>query len=151
MELTSKVDGFTECLAFLDQFPQRVQNNILQAATDQAGTVMKQAIKAAAPSHGTEKQSPSSTKYGTLKSNIRKLKLKQVPPATKMTRVDTGNAFWGLIIEIGSRYMPAKPWFSPAFDNAAPAAIDKMRDVCATKIESEALKLAGETGSNKKR
>lgn len=151
MEFRSRIDGFKEAEKLLKQLPERTQNRVLQAAVTSGAREVRKAVKAAAPQSTDAERSPASKKYGRLRDNIRVIRLRRVPRGTKAARVDMGNAFWGLILALGSRYIPANPWFSNAFNGATAAGFAKMRDTLVDRIEKEAVKLANETGANKKR
>lgn len=113
VRLQHKLGGFAELDKLLTQLPRHVENKVLQQATNKALRVAVPDVKAAAPVH-TGPQSPSSKQYGTLRKNIRVIRLRRVNKGQKGSRIDTGNAFWGFIIELGSRFIPASPWFAPA-------------------------------------
>lgn len=151
MESKIELSGFKELDALLRQLPERIEKKVLQKSIDAGAREVRKQARRAAPVGDPLDQSPSSKKYGPLRKNIRVIRLKRVSRGQKMARVDTGKAFWGYIIEMGSRYIPANPWFSQAFNAAAPAAVNAIRDSMLANIEKEALKLAGETGANKKR
>lgn len=114
MKFHGKVSGFKEFSALLKELPRNVENRVLQDATNKAMRAALPQMKAAAPVH-KEDRSSASKQYGTLKQNIRVSRLKRVRKGQKGTRIHTGNAFWGFIYEMGSRYQPARPFFAPAF------------------------------------
>jgi len=149
MEMKADIKGFDEVKKLLDQLPDKVSRRIAQSAVTSAARVVQKEVKKAAP-RGTE-PSNASRKYGRLRDNIRVIRLRFVKDGQVAARVDTGSAFWALFIEFGTRYIAAKPWFSPAFNNAAGAAFDKMRDTLARRLEKETEKMASNLGANKKR
>lgn len=136
--LQSRISGFKEANNLLKQLPRRVQNRVLQNATRETlKETAQQPIKAAAPRHSTER-SPASRQYGTLKSNIRVAKLRKVRRGEKGARIHTGRAFWGYLIEKGTRHMPARPWFAPAFRALKSPMIRKLGEKIGRGIEKEA-------------
>ena len=140
MDTNIKISGLKEARAALKLLPDRVQKRVQGAATRSGATVMRAEARRDAPVG--DEPSEASKKYGSLKSNIRIIKLKRVPKGTTGYRVNTGDAFWGVILEVGSRFMAARPWFRPAIDRSRDKALDKMRERLAAGIEREAKKLS---------
>lgn len=115
MKLEHKVDGFDQFARLLRELPRNVENRVLQNATrDTLKETALQPIKKAAPRHKGDR-SPASKQYGTLLSNIRVASLKKKRKNERGAVISTGRAFWGFILEKGSRYIPANPWFAPTF------------------------------------
>jgi len=142
MKLTHKLSGFNELDKLLTQLPRGVENKIMQNAVTKAMRSALPDVRAAAPRH-TGEQSPDSKKYGPLRKNLRVIRLRRVNKGQKGARIDTGNAFWGLILELGSRYIPASPWFGPAFRKANTKIIKTLGDELGKGIEAEAGKYKG--------
>lgn len=139
---TSRVVGLTEAKRALKQLPTNVQKRVLRNATAAGGREFRKEIKAAAPVH-VDEQSPASKQYGTLKSNIRLLRLRRgFPDSIAAYRVDTGKAFWGLFSEFGTVVQAATPWFRPAVDSAFQRAVNAIKERLVVGIEREAEKLA---------
>ncbi len=113
-KLMHKTAGFDEFSKLLKELPEQTEKRILQTATRETLKEIAPEIKQAAPRH-TGERSQASKKYGTLLSNIRVARLRSVRKGEKGARISTGRAFWGYIIEMGSRYHAAKPWFTPKF------------------------------------
>ncbi len=65
-----------------------------------------------------------------------------VPEDTVIFRVDTGDGFWGLFLEYGTRVIQAKPFFRPAIDANIDHISNEVKQKLAKGIESEAKKLA---------
>lgn len=140
MKLEHKVDGFDQFSRLLNQLPRRVENRVLQNATrDTLKETVLQPMKKAAPRHKGER-SPSSQLYGTLLSNIRVASLKKKRKNERGAVISTGRAFWGFIIEKGSRYMPAKPWFLPTFRSHRGAMEQALGEKIGKGIEDEAAR-----------
>lgn len=141
-----KIDfsGFKEVSALMNELPDTLRNRVMQASATAGAREIAKAARKAAPV--SDVQSPASQKYGRLKRNIKVKRLRFVARDEKMARVDTGRAFWALFLEVGTRYIPAQPWFQPAFNQSAQAAIDRMREFMLAKIEKEALNLSRRLG-----
>lgn len=91
-----------------------MESQISRQSLNEAVGVVEAALKAKAPVAKNPPGYPTS-KYGTLKDNIR------VAPAKKIrtgfhAKASTGDAFWGLFLEFGTVKMKKKPWFLPAWD-----------------------------------
>ena len=135
------IKGFAEAEKLLRQLPQNVENRVLQAATMAGAREMRKAVKANAPI-GTGERSPASKQYKRLSQNIKAQALKSVrQKGRRGARVYTGNAFWGLFLEFGTRFISARPWFRPAIIQSQAAAIDKLKQALGRGVEREAKKL----------
>ncbi len=151
MQMKGGISGFNEAKKLLDQLPDKVSRRVAQAAVMAAGREVRKEVKKAYPPSADAHRSPASKKYGHGRDNIRVIKLRRVPKGTAAARVDTGNAFWLRFIEFGTRYIAANPIFSNAFNRAAPAGFDKMRDTLAKRLEKETEKLAQSVGATRGR
>lgn len=139
--LQSKIKGFDDADKLLRKLPRNVQNRVLQrATTDTLKEVALKPIKNAAPRH-KEQRSAASLKYGTLFQNIRVARLRKVRKGEKGARVHTGNAFWGALIERGTRHIAAMPWFGPKFRSLQNSMIKTLGDKLGHGIADEAQKL----------
>lgn len=130
-----KKSGFNEFHKMLGILPKRVNDRVVQKATVSAMREARKFIKKAAPT-GKEK-SPSSEKYGSIKKNIRVIKLRRVAQFEKAARVDTGKAFWAVFYDRGTKRQPPRPFFKSAIDAASSAIYKKYADVLADGIERE--------------
>lgn len=142
MRFSHKLEGFNEFDKLLKELPRSVENKVLQNATLKAMRSALPDVKAAAPRH-TGEQSDASKKYGTLRKNIRVIRLRRVAKGQKGARIDTGNAFWGFILELGSRFIPAMPWFAPAVRKSNGKILDTLGKEIGLGIEREAAKYKG--------
>lgn len=142
MRLDHKFKGFNEFEKLLKELPRNVENKVLQTAVTGTLREIKPEMKAAAPRHMDE-QSPASKKFGSTRQNIRVFRLKRVPKGQKAARIDTGNAFWSLIYELGSRFQPARPWFAPTFRKCQERMLDILGRKIGEGIEKEAGKYRG--------
>jgi HK97 gp10 family phage protein len=120
----------------LQKLPNKIATKVLQNSVTSAIRVGMKEIKASAPVH-TGDQSEASKRYGTLKSNIRARKAKAASSHERSAYVSTGNAFWGNFLEYGTRYIPARPWFAPAFERAKNAMLDALEANLEKRIKKE--------------
>ena len=141
MNIIIKNDGFKELDKLLSDLPKNVENRIMQKAVTKSIRKALPPIKKNAPRHKKGERSPSSMEYGTLKQNLKVKRLKRVRKGEKGARIDTGKAFWGVIIEQGSRYITAAPWFLPAFIQSQEIMLKSLGDEIGKGIELEAKKL----------
>lgn len=142
------VSGFKEAEAVLKRLPQRVENRVLQAATMAGARVIRKGVKADAPRGDKGKQSAASKKYKRLSQNIKAQPLKSLrkKKGIRGARITTGNAFWGMFLEFGTRHIAARPWFRPAVSRAQQAAVAKLKTAIGVGVNREAAKLAKENG-----
>ena len=136
------ITGLREADALLRQLHQRVETRVLQAATMAGARVIAKEVKNSAPV-GAGEQSPASKQYGRLAKNIKVAPLRSAKARGRRgARIDTGNAFWALFLEFGTRFLAARPFFRPAVDRSERAAVDKLRLTMVVGIEREAKKLS---------
>ncbi|MBF0358863.1 MAG: HK97 gp10 family phage protein [Magnetococcales bacterium] len=170
MEATFKLSGLEGARKVLQKLPERVQKRVVTAATRSQAVAVRAEVRNAAPTGDGEKSKASKT-YGSLKSNIRLLKLKKMPRGSVGYRIDLGpsakRSFWGYFHEYGTGrfsvapggrskrgkskvHMRPRPWFRPAVNRAAPRANQKLQQSMVRGIEREAGKLAGKYSIAKK-
>ena len=136
------VHGFKEADKLLAQLSPAIENRVLQKSVSAGARVFRDEAKKNAP-RGTGTQSPSSKKYKRLFKNIKVQVLKSVKAKGRRgARVYTGNAFWGLFLEFGTRHIAARPWFRPSIDASKNNAIKALQTELGKGIEKEAAKLA---------
>lgn len=139
----STLEGFDDLQKGLKDLPRKVEKRVLQNAVMAAGRIWLKAVKARAPEHHG-KQSKASQNYGTIRENLRLIRLKfGLPDGTKGARVDTGDAFWSIFLELGTRFISARPFMAPAIESAREEALAKMADNLGKGIEKEAAKMKG--------
>lgn len=124
----------------LKKLPNNIATRVLQNSVTSAARVGMKEIKAAAPVH-TGEQSEMSKQYGTLKSNIKVRRAKPKTGHERSAYISTGNAFWGNFLEYGTRYIPARPWFSLAFERAKDAMLNSLSANLQKRIKVEFEKL----------
>lgn len=147
MKTTFEFKGGKEFESMLAALPDRVANRVGSAAAAAAARVSRRFIRDAAPVDADAPRSVNSQKYGTLKSNIKVKRDRYPDKNTRSYIVSTGDAFWGYILEKGSRYIAANPWFSRAFESSQSGALAKMSETLSKRLGKEAEKLAKEKRS----
>lgn len=138
----SKLVGFEDFDRLLKNLGPRVGNRVLQNAVSSSARLAAKEIKKSAP-RSTDKRSKASKLYGFLIDNIRVIRLKNVKKGQRAARVDTGDAFWAVFYELGTRYQPARPFFAAAFERVSQAMVDNLAKRLNVGIEKEAKKLRG--------
>ena len=140
-EFEMDLSGFKEAIAELRKLPEKAERRIVLNASMSAMREARREIVKSAPKGDTPVPN-GNMKYGTLRKNIRvrrfKLKGQRGQAGAKIT---TGNAFWGWILEKGSRNMVAQPWFDPAFERSKPRVLAKFREAVDKGLEKEWSKL----------
>lgn len=143
MKIQHKLTGFEEFGKLLNELPRTVENKILQDATrDTLKETVLQPMKDAAPRHQDDR-SPASKMYGTLKANIRVATLKNKRKNERGAAISTGRAFWGFLLEKGTRYIAARPWFLPTFSGKRGVMESTLGKKIGEGIEREAGKYRG--------
>lgn len=136
-----RLGGFEELNKTLTQLPKNVERRVLQAAVTSAVREGRKEIKRSAP-RGKER-STVQKKYGykPLWKELKVKRLRRVDRGEKAARVDTGDAFWSLFYELGTRYQPARPFFGKAFRRAEGAMVKKLSERLKVGINKEFDKL----------
>jgi HK97 gp10 family phage protein len=136
-----KVGGLEELDNLLKQLPPRVEKRVLQSAVTSAIRQGRKEIKRSAPSGDDVSSVQKKYGYKKLKNELKVKRLKRTKRNEKASRVDTGNAFWALFYELGTRYQPARPFFAKAFRRAEGAMIKKLSERLKIGINREVDKL----------
>ena len=139
MQVDVKLSGFNDFSKLLKDLPNRVENKVVQSAVNVAMREGRNEIARAAPDRKYPR-SAASKKYGSLRKNLKVLKLRRVRKGQKGARIDTGKAFWGQFYEFGTRYQPARPWFGPAFAKASELILKRLYQAVGAGIEREATR-----------
>lgn len=127
-----KIEGLKELDNRLKNLPFKVQKKVLNAAVRSGATIIKKEAKQRVP-----------VRSGFLKKNILVRKKKKQPIDKPIYQVGCSNKAWyGRIIEFGSRMVAARPWLRPAFDVSKQKVLDQIRKKLKIGIEREAAKLA---------
>lgn len=126
MRFEMKLEGTRELDSLLARLPERLEKRVMQNAVSGAARVAARDIRKAAP-RGEPPRSAASERYKPLHKNIRVRAIRGIKaPGVKGARISTGDAFWGLFYELGTRFQPARPWFGPAFDGARNKALSEL-------------------------
>ncbi len=136
----------------LRDLPRRVERKIVNGATRKGANVIAREMRKRAPVRAASGNPGIDLKFagegefprgpGFLKKNIRARKVKDRRNNGATYRVGPrGYAFYGLILEGGSRYITARPWMRPAFDAKANEAAEAVIDAFWDGIEKELEKL----------
>lgn len=139
----SQLNGFEDFDKLLKNLGPRVGDKVVQSALASSIRIAQREIKKAAPRGSV--RSTASKVYGSLVKNIkviRRLK-RDLKKGEKAARVSTGDAFWALFYEFGTRYQAARPFFALAFEKASSAVLEDFKKKLKTGIEKQAIKLRG--------
>jgi HK97 gp10 family phage protein len=118
-------------------------------ATREGAKIVKEAFIAAAPvgtegtirTRTTKRGKKVKSDYGRLRDNIVIRKIRGTNQHQIKFAVGVGDAFWGMFLEFGTRFMAARPWMRPAFDAAAARVIDQIGALLGKGIEREGKRL----------
>jgi HK97 gp10 family phage protein len=141
MKFEGKLQGFEQLSRVLEDLPVNVEKRVLQNATTSAIREAAKEIRKSAPSSEQNQQSEASKEYGKLKRNIKVMRLRRNEKGARSARVHTGRAFWGYFLEMGTRYIPARPWFAPAFERSQENILKKLAERLKEGIYKEVNKL----------
>lgn len=133
-----KVDGLKELDMALQQLPEKVSRRVLQSAVTSSVRVARKEIKKSAPRGAMP--SKASAEYGRLHQNL-KVGKARTKKSDKSAFISTGKAFWGYFLEYGTRRIPAKPWFVPAFERSQDAMIKTLKEKLGKGIDKEFNKM----------
>lgn len=137
---TSNLEGLTELKAALEALGTEVATKVGVKANRKAAIALRDKVKAAAPY--LETGSKMAEKYGHLRDNIRVGRRKAFKQGMIVHTVNTGRAFWGMFVELGTVKMPPRPWFRPVFEAEADKLIEVQISELNDGIEKAARKLA---------
>jgi len=137
LEWSANAKGFDEFDRLLADLPERVENRVLQGAVTAAMREGAKSVRAAAPEdvdrppESNQSYWDRKLRYGRLLDQI-KVRASKRDKAKGMrgAYITTGQAFWGRMLELGTRHIAARPWFAPAFASAK----DKILQVLAQRI-----------------
>lgn len=139
MKYDVEFEGFDDLEKALRKLPDRVQKRVSQSAVTGSIRKARKEIKASAPRG--DGSSKAAQQYGQLYKNIKVGKARTRNRNQKSAFVSTGNAFWGYFLEFGTRYIPARPWFIPAFERTTNVMLEELRIRIGKGIDKEFDKL----------
>lgn len=147
LEFSANTKGFEDFDKLLSELGPRVENRVLQGAVTGAMRVGAKAVQAAAPE---DMDRPPDTnhsywdrklRYGRLKDQIKvRASKRDKNTGQRGAYITTGQAFWGRMLELGTRYISAKPWFEPAFTAVKDQILAELAKRIGKGIEREAAK-----------
>lgn len=146
---TISVTGLADLEKRLLAFPDRIAKNILSGAM-RAGAVeiqreaRQKAPVSSAPHHLGKKGQKSYTliEPGTLKKSIR---VRLAPRKSRTVPIEywvyvSSKIYYWKFVEFGTPKMSAQPFMRPAFESKKEAAVERVREYLAARIEKEAAK-----------
>ena len=135
-----EVKGLRELTDRLNQLPDKLSARLFVKGISAGAKVIQQAVAARAPVRQVPqgrrpgmpiKKGSGTMRYpGTLKTHIIRKRYKR--PGTQKVTYDimpTGLAWYGRLVETGTRHAAAKPFMRPAVDAEGEAAINRVADV----------------------
>jgi len=123
---------------------------VLTSGVNAAAKVIKDAAVIAAPRGDSANRSKSSMLYGRLYTNMRAKTLRKKHADSRAAVVTRGRAFWGDILNRGSRYIPATRWYDKALSASQSRAIDAMKSAMAKRIKTLSAAAIRKAGADKR-
>ena len=143
----SQVEGFKEIERVLKAMPDKLAERELTNAVRAGANVLVKEARARAPRGAVP--SEMSQKLGPLHKKIRARRVKKTRRSVEFV-VNEGSAWYGALLEFGTKHLAARPWLTPAFDVAAPAAVQKVGERLGKGVEKVTTELAGKFGAIRK-
>ncbi len=143
----SQVQGFKEIEQVLKALPGKLAERELTNAVRAGANVIRKEARARAPRGGVP--SEMSKKFGPLHKKIRARRVKKTRRSVEFV-VNEGSAFYGALLEFGTKDIAPRPWITPAFDVSAPAAVQKVGERLGKGVEKVTKELAGKFKSIRK-
>lgn len=136
MNVSIKIEGLDEFIEGLGNFDQKARDRIVRNAARAGATEVQRAVKKAAPID-MGRRSKQSRLYGHLRENIRVKQIGRLP----YYKVTTGNAFWGMYLNRGTKFIKPSRWFDNAVDTVRESVVAKMIDNIRKSIVRELAKI----------
>lgn len=143
----SQVLGFKQIEQVLKALPDRLAERELTGAVRAGANVIRKEARARAPRGGVS--SEMSKKFGPLHKKIRTLRIKKTRRSVEFV-VNEGSAWYGALLEFGTKNIAPRPWLTPAFDVSSRPAVQKVFDRLGKGVEKVTKELAGKFGSIRK-
>lgn len=144
IERQSRIEGADIAAKLLKQLPQDISKRVIASSTRKGAKILLEEIKERAPEGDQSEYSQTKIKerqrYGSIKDNI-KISTVYRAADTIILAVHTGNAYWAMFREFGTRLMSKIPFIRPAFDSKKDQVIDVISTDLGKKIEREVEKL----------
>ncbi len=90
-----------------------------------------------------------SKKFGPLHKKIRTRRVKKTRLSVEFV-INEGSAFYGALLEFGTKNIAPRPWLTPAFDTSSRPAVQKVFDRLGKGVEKVTTELAGKFKSIRK-
>ena len=136
----SGITGAKELDRVLKLLPKRLAERELISAARAGANVIRKEARARAP-RGSD-PSAASERFGSLRSNIRTTRVKKTGFSVEMA-IHNGRAYWGRMLEFGTKHISPQAWMTPAFDTSAGSALNKVGERLGKGLEKTAKELAG--------
>lgn len=101
MKAGIQLKGLEETVRGFKNLGEKAQFRIIRNAARAGASTLRGALKKAAP-RGSGERSDASSRYGTLRKNIRVVQLRGGKKFLPYYRVTTGDAFWGGFLDVGT-------------------------------------------------
>ena len=125
--------GVEEVERKLKEMAPNIFRKALRDCLNASGSVLQDAAIETAPIDISGEPSPHDP--GQLKADIRrKVKLEPSEGIGSVAVGPSKHSFYGMFAEFGTSHQPARPWLRPAFEFAAPEAIEMFERVLAAYI-----------------
>lgn len=144
---TISITGLADLEKRLQAFPDKLAGNILRGAIRAGAVAIQQEARRMAPVSDAPHKLGKGSKAvkiqpGTLKKSI---KVRLAPRKSRSVPIEywvyvSKKAWHWKFVEFGTRKMAAKPFMRPAFDTKKEAALDRIREYLAARIEQETAK-----------
>lgn len=147
--ITVRIEGAAEIQKVLDTLPKRIQGKVMVAALRAGGNEIRKDAKARVPIRSEPGPKPlkKGSRRGRLPGFLRaSIIVRKVPGADMIEVGSSKRAWYGRLLEFGTRYMSARPWLRPAFDEKGPAALAKIGESLRKNIERIATTAARQIG-----
>lgn len=154
-----EVQGIEELKSLLKALPPKLEKQAMQRAVREGANEFRRALRAAAPkgNHPPVKSGQKYRKMGHLKRSLRVRALREAEkgPDVKgkvVYRVyTTRSAFYGRMLEYGTKKMSARPWFRPTWDANKRSVLATIRATLRRYVEMDAVALARQFGTKRRK
>ncbi|MET0154745.1 MAG: HK97-gp10 family putative phage morphogenesis protein [Rickettsiales bacterium] len=124
----------------MQKLPERLRGNVAAGALRAGANVMREEIVRRAPVNKKCRKTFKGKRYRTLRENIRVTATHTGAEGATVT-IHTNAAFWGMFSEYGTSKKSARPFFRPAIDATADAALEEIRKYLESRIAREVKSL----------
>lgn len=150
MQVKIETYGVKELKRAFEIMSKDAGDAVLTSGVNAAAKVVRDAAIAAAPRGDNANRSVKSIYYGRLYTNIRSKTLKKRRPDSRAAIVTRGRAFWGDLLNRGTRYIPASRWYDKAFAASQSRATQAMIQAMSKRIKTLSNAAIRKAGAGKK-